>query len=211
MLSIYACCLLAIVGCDVKMPFERIPTESHRQNLNNTFELDPEDRVRHWLAKNSYAMRFSGARHIVPSRPTMNWDKWIAEGKSIPYAEVYLRKFLVQRDRLVELPAVAEVLGTLGDSNSVPTLLSCLSSSEPRLRLEAVCSLGKLQDERAIEPLAKLFQIEPEENVRANIVVALIKSGGENARVYVEKATDDESDFVSGIAREALAHLAFRR
>lgn len=67
-------------------------------------------------------------------------------------------------------------------------------------------SLGCLRDKRAISPLDGLLKVERDENVQANAAAALTKIGGPEAIKFLKIAVNDESRFVSGIAREALGN-----
>lgn len=169
-----------------------------------------KERVRLWLARNSYEMRWTSGRHIVPPRPVMDWGEWIAEGKRIPDVDAVLDQLLITQDKGVERLAVIESLGWLGSSHSVPVLIDVLYSKEARVRLEAVCALGRLQDERALEPLGRLLNGEPDKSVRANIVTALESINASKSRAYLERAAMDESAFVSDIAKETLRRIELK-
>ncbi|MGO8735231.1 MAG: HEAT repeat domain-containing protein [Terriglobia bacterium] len=160
-----------------------------------------ETRVRQWLAKNSYA----GLWDHHHNYPSMDWDDWTTEGRGIPDVEPVLRTLLAKRDKNVELPLVANALGRLGKSASVPGLIDCLTSEDFHLRMNAAIALGNLRDARAIQPLWKRFGVEPDVNVRANIVQALADLGGPDAAKYLKTAANDGNPFVSKVAKRALA------
>jgi hypothetical protein len=54
--------------------------------------------------------------------------------------------------------SVVKALGVWGTKGSVPVLIDLLDEPDYFLRAEAAAALGKLQDGRAAEPLAKLFE-----------------------------------------------------
>jgi hypothetical protein len=176
--------------------FAGIATERRRGES----AIRTEARVRHWLGKNSYQLVVSLDR----SRPTMDWDEWIAEGRTIPSAEPALRAMLWSRDSTVELPLVAAALGQLGNGESVPALIDALNSNEIYITIAAANSLGELKDARAVEPLGTAFGLTTDENIRANIAAALGQIGGSNGRRYLRIAAEDDSKFVADIAKEAL-------
>jgi HEAT repeat protein len=67
---------------------------------------------------------------------------------------------------------LAEMLGQMGDSSSVPSLIGALSSKEVWVRAKAAESLGRLADSRAIPSLIVLLH-DDSDSVRENAIQAL--------------------------------------
>src|SRR5262249_28724328 len=57
----------------------------------------------------------------------------------------------------------AELIGVLGDRRGLPTLYTALEDWEPEVRLSVIKSLGKMPDERSIEPLLKSYRRRDED------------------------------------------------
>jgi hypothetical protein len=192
-------------------------------------EAYTEERVRQWLAKNTWTVQFlpEAEGHF------MEFDEWITEGNSIPGVEPVLRKLLASRDPSVELPMVAMALGRLGGAESVPVLIDCLGAQEiypnPKtkgntsseqteadrargwamvVRWQAARALGRLRTKRAIQPLGQLLSVERSALVRANAIRALIEIGGPDAITYLRGATNDQDAAVAKEAKSGLKRLA---
>lgn len=162
-----------------------------------------EREIREWLGRaNSWAI-------FHPRIPSENFNVWLADGKKFSAPEPVLRDFLQRRDPTVDLPLVAYALGFFGNSKSTHVLIGALDSEVLMLRLLSAASLGELRDVRAVEPLGKLYLVEPDENVRLNIVVALSRIGGAAALNYLNvAAAKDDDPFVAETAAEGLRDLA---
>ncbi len=160
-----------------------------------------EQLVRRWLAENSYAFVIN---HAKPNRPFVEWKTWIDRGRKIHGIELVLTSLLARRDAEVELPLVAQSLGDLGGMNSVSVLIDALGSGDIHLRIQSAIALGRLHDRRAVPALGKCLREESDENVRANLVVAIGSIGGPDAREYLEEAAKDASPFVAELADEGL-------
>ena len=190
--------VLGLVGCGTGDPCPPVKPDRNTEN-----------RVRDWLRMNSYSMVVN--HFDANTSPIMDWDDWIAKGGEIHDIEPVLRSLLSKQDCDVELPLVAQSLGVLGNSESVPVLIDSLNTDDLHLRLQAAAALGELRDERAIRPLGRLLTIEDDENVRANIVIALTSIGGPDAESYLQAATGDPSCFVADLARAGLAEAHRKR
>jgi hypothetical protein len=167
-----------------------------------------EDQVRQWLARKGYNDEVNIKAVEGPRPPLVTWDNWTAEGEKILNLEPVLRKLLLTRDPFVELPQVAKALAWVGNGYSVPALIDCLNDQDCFLRMEAAHALGRLGDEPAIEPLGRLFAIEPDENVRSSIVNALERIGGPDAVKHLQTAAKDKNPWVAGKAKDALNQIA---
>jgi len=85
--------------------------------------------------------------------------------------------FLVPRADDPVRPEVARLLGESGDLRAVEPLIAALKDTDPTLRGTAAQALGQLNNYRAVEPLTRLFQRDPEADVRAAAAAALQKFG----------------------------------
>lgn len=161
-----------------------------------------DERVLQWLAKINYDALWNW---YLP-RQTIDWDAWVEEGKQIPDVEQTLCALLQNRDARVQLPLVAIALGKIGSGECVPALMEALNmEEEANVRIEAACALGCLRDMRAVLPLGRLLEVDPDENVQYNAAFALAKIGSPDARAILEKAVNDPNDLVAGVAQQFLS------
>jgi hypothetical protein len=81
----------------------------------------------------------------------------------------------------------ALVLGRLGDTASVPSLLKALGDSNKTVRAIAAQALGQLADQGAVEALRQLLGRENDPFVRTQTEKALaaLAGGGKRARIYL--------------------------
>ncbi|MBQ9343887.1 MAG: HEAT repeat domain-containing protein [Kiritimatiellae bacterium] len=143
----------------------------------------PDERVLLWLSKINYDALWNW---YLPQQ-TIDWDAWVEEGKQIPDVEQTLCALLQNRDARVQLPLVATALGKIGSGECVPTLIESLHMEEDaHVRMQAAGALGCLRDIRAVFPLGRLLEVEPDENVQYNAALALAKIGGPDARAILE-------------------------
>lgn len=153
-----------------------------------------------WLSKISYVAFWN--RHL--QFQSVDWDAWEKEGKEIRNAEQTLCRLLQDDNPDVELPLVAYALGQVGSRESVPILMEALTHSDVHVRLQSAIALGCLRDKRAIPAFANLLEVETDENVRINAVLAVADIGGSESIEVLKMALNDKSGFVSSIARDAL-------
>ena len=93
------------------------------------------------------------------------------------------------------------------DKDKVTRLAETLSTSKHhKARIGAAVSLGRLKDERALEPLVKA--LDDENNiVRAVAAAALGRLGDKRALPALKKATKDDDELVRKRATEAVADI----
>jgi HEAT repeat protein len=212
MRSIILPAVLILVGCGTRQEedpnAQNSPDAAAIDEIGGTSVEEREQRIRQWLAKGPLTRWYDGAL----DEPFVEHDEWIGEGKAIPNAEAILRMLLSRRDEEIFLPTAIQALGDLGNAESVPALIDCLSvDGDGEFRSQTVISLGKLRDERAVQPLGKLLQVEPDEETRAHIVRALSSIGGVDAITYVQAAVEDKCGFVSACAKDELAAKGLRK
>jgi HEAT repeat protein len=73
--------------------------------------------------------------------------------------------------------AALRILAKAGDMQCVPDVVVLLGDAGPDVRKQAARTLGKIGDERAISPLADLYETEPDDDVAAAAVRALVRIG----------------------------------
>jgi HEAT repeat protein len=105
-------------------------------------------------------------------------------------------------DWLIRVSIVA-TLGELGEPRGMEILEDALSSDQDLIRIAAVSALGELGDPRAVSLLVPLVN-EDDWQLRYRLAQALGRLGGNEARVALERLTDDRSHQV---ASEARSHL----
>ncbi len=94
--------------------------------------------------------------------------------------------------------------------DSVLHLIESLKSPEGDVRRLSASALGKIGDQRAVEPLLSLLEEEEDSQVLQSGVKALGKLGDHRARPFLEKIVDDDckADCVRTTARIALKRLS---
>jgi HEAT repeat protein len=172
--------------------------------LSSCAKKNTETQVIEWLGEFSYSEQHD---YLHGRAKPVNYDRWIARGNRIQGAEPVLRRLLEDNDPRVELPQVASALARVGDQNSVPVLTNALRHANWHVRREAAVALGKIGDNRALEPLSAMLKQDPDSNLRANAAQALGKFAWEEAIPALKSALDDEDLFVRELAAEALAKV----
>ena len=97
-------------------------------------------------------------------------------------------------------------LGESGDSAHVPQLIAALEHENDNVRRLAASGLGKLRDNRAVEPLMTLLMNEEKAQVRQYAVRALGAIGDPRATALLESIANDEREmaYTRAAARKAL-------
>ena len=107
--------------------------------------------------------------------------------------------------------AAADILGDIGlpASHAVPRLLDCLQDESEWVRRNATEALGNIASPEAVPRLARLLTDDSCHVVRHNAALSLAKIGPEAERAHpsLENALTDESLYVRGNARLALARI----
>ena len=100
-------------------------------------------------------------------------------------------------------------MGESGDSSHVPQLIAALEHENGNVRRLAASGLGKLRDERAVDPLIALLLNEEKPQVRQYAVKALGAIGDSRATAILESIANDESEmyYTRESARKALEHI----
>jgi ATP-dependent DNA helicase RecQ len=98
-------------------------------------------------------------------------------------------------------------LGESGNTAHVPELIAALKHENGNVRRIAASALGKLGDERAVEPLMGLLMDEDKPQVRQYAVKALGVIGDPRAAAILESIanSEQEKDYTREAARKALA------
>ena len=97
-------------------------------------------------------------------------------------------------------------LGESGDSAHVPQLIAALEHENGNVRRLAASGLGKLRDNRAVEPLMTLLMNEDKPQVRQYAVKALGAIADPRATALLESIANDEREmaYTRAAARKAL-------
>lgn len=130
-----------------------------------------------------------------------------------------------------------DILGTWAGPETIPVLIRCLDESALLVKLSAIDALGKLKDERAAEPLARLMAepgprvqavkalqllgakaetavaallTHPEPEVRQEACRLLKDAGTMNSLKALEVLRDDANKSVANAAKEAIAAIGKR-
>ncbi len=104
-----------------------------------------------------------------------------------------------------------ELLGEIGETEAVETLINILETQGPHTRIAAAKALGKIGDPRAIAPLIESFRnktIDPETDIEAAISAAhSLGQHGEAALEPLLNTLQDENSEVRGYTTIALGEL----
>ena len=107
--------------------------------------------------------------------------------------------------------AAADILGDIGlpASHAVPCLLNSLEDQSEWVRRNATEALGNIALPEAVPRLARLLTDDNSQVVRHNAALSLAKIGpdAERARAAMTKSLENESIYVRGNARLALARI----
>ena len=148
-----------------------------------------------------------------------------------------LAAMLKEKDPFSRKQAV-DTLGTWAGPETVPLLIQCLEESALLVKLAAIDALGKLKDERAAQPLAKLITqpgprvqaakalqslgalaenpvlellVHPEPEVRQQACRLLKELGTSTSLPALKTATEDDDRTVANLAKEAASAIAGRQ
>lgn len=148
-----------------------------------------------------------------------------------------LEPMLKDKDTFRRKQAV-DALGTWAGPDTIPALIKCMQEPALLVKLAAIDALGKLKDERAAEPLAKLVTepgprvqavkalqslgskaedaeisllAHPEAEVRLEACRLLKDAGTSKCVTALEAITQDENKSVAQAAKDAIAAIAKRK
>jgi ATP-dependent DNA helicase RecQ len=101
-------------------------------------------------------------------------------------------------------------LGESGDRENVLELITALEDPNGNVRRLAASALGKLGDERAVQPLLDLLETEDKPQVRQYTVKALGKIGVAFAKATLHQIAEDESEreYTRDAAKSALHQIS---
>ncbi len=101
-------------------------------------------------------------------------------------------------------------LGESGSPAALPELLAALKSEDGNIRRLAASALGKIGDERAVQPLLDLLAVETKPQVRQYAVKALGKIGSAQAIPVLTRIAgdDNEMDYTREAARWAIQQIS---
>lgn len=101
--------------------------------------------------------------------------------------------------------SAALILGRLGDTNLVESLISLLKNNNSVVRGGAAATLSYLNDKRALAPLLEYVN-DLDDQVRARVIGAIGSIGGDEVLgILIDAANNDSDDTVRLIAINALS------
>jgi hypothetical protein len=111
-----------------------------------------------------------------------------------------------ESDEEIDLDKLVVSMGKSGDRSFVPQLIDALAHSDGNVRRLAASALGKLRDERAVQPLLDLLALEEKSQVRQYAVKALGAIGDKRAQILLEQiaANEHEPYYIRQAAQTAL-------
>ncbi len=147
--------------------------------------------------------RLSPIKTILPRAITFEEIRCVIAGHSDKFSQ----DFSTDRSKKPEQRIVS--LGESGDLSSVPELIEALNHENGNVRRLAALALGKLQDQKAVEPLIKLLENEVKPQVRQYAINALGKLGHIQAISILEQILNDPTEQVYNIeaAKHALSKI----
>ena len=164
--------------------------------LMATLAEDAEAQLHHNLA----------ASHTNPSQLISGFGLSAQAAEAVPY----LVSALAAKGWPLRA-AAADILGDSGRpaSHAVPRLLDCLQDESAWVRRNATEALGNIASPEAVPRLAHLLTNDSCHVVRHNAALSLAKIGPEAERAHssLENALTDESLYVRGNVRLALARI----
>lgn len=95
--------------------------------------------------------------------------------------------------------------------DAMPDLLKALDDSDRYVRLHVMQALGKLNDERAVEPLLKVVKLREYEGAREIAIIALGQIGDKSALPTLLEAMHDKSKLIRQSVVMALGNMKDER
>ena len=172
---------------------------SSMQNENDSVS------VRKWLAKAPFDDPLA-----LAAQPNFSYEKWIAEGRSLPRVADVLMDVLTEelRQPSGNGERIAYAIGWLGNKRAEPLLLSALNSKDVMLRSEATAALGRLGGREVFQKLRQLVENREEDpNVRANACISIGRIAPPGGDVVLREMLSDRNSFVASAAKEGLRLL----
>lgn len=179
-----------------------------------------ELRVATWVRKNG--IRIDGYQYGEPDDASFDFDKWSAEGRSIPNCEEIILRLLSRNDPHVEPILLIQALREVGSKRSVPWLKWYAWHEWSLLRHYAIAALGKVGDSEVFEVLFNRLFWDESSSCRVQAAQALVEIGDPRgiqaledciakAKLCEEHETDDiwrdSCSFLRRIAEECLVRL----
>ena len=107
------------------------------------------------------------------------------------------RRDLDSPDQSVRIAAL-KFLAKAGDTQCVPDVVVLLADADPDVRKQAARALGRIGDERAVLPLAGLYETEFCDDVAATAVLALVRIGRASVEPLVELTSAGRASIRAG-------------
>lgn len=130
-----------------------------------------------------------------------SWEKWTEAGREITEIEPILLTLLDEKNN--DKVTILIAIGMFGTNKSYDKLLKFSKDENPVLRTEAIVAIGVLQLMDAV-PFLCTMRNDKDENVRANVYVALSKFDSPEAYTCLQYGLKDESEFVRKVTQNAL-------
>jgi HEAT repeat protein len=127
-------------------------------------------------------------------------------GSSHPGAARLIERAQYDEDPFMQSSALY-AMGRSADVRWIPHLLPHLESEIPELRMEAARALGELEAKKAVDPMIRMLDTEPDMEVRFAILEALGQIGGDKAKQALELAADSDDEAEAEAAEAALEQL----
>ncbi|MEQ8191955.1 MAG: HEAT repeat domain-containing protein, partial [Candidatus Eremiobacterota bacterium] len=87
--------------------------------------------------------------------------------------EETMKEILINDSNSQVKAAAAQVMGMYGDKTFSGPLILALDDPSDEVRLRAIMALGKIKDERALEPLKRIMNYEPEQSIKEEAIVSI--------------------------------------
>jgi HEAT repeat protein len=126
-----------------------------------------------------------------------------------PQADFLLIRSISDPDTRVRVKAI-DILGGRGNKDAVAPMcqLLFLRSTEPVVKMHVAAGLGRIGDDRAVQPLVQYLYEASDERSRGTAVFALGELGDHSAtEVLTTAATEDPSPTVRHLAQQAIQKI----
>jgi HEAT repeat protein len=126
-----------------------------------------------------------------------------------PQADFLLIRSMSDPDTRVRVKAI-DILGGRGNKDAVEPMCQFLflRSTEPVVKMHVAAALGRIGDDRAVQPLTQYLHEATDERSRGTAVFALGEIGDHSATdVLTTAATEDPSPTVRRLAQQAIQKI----
>jgi len=137
---------------------------------------------------------------------------WLGEKKKKAAVSPLMDLLAIQRPKVIRLEAII-ALGKIGASDPVDRLISILEETDNDILVAVIEALGKIEDPKAVKPIADLLTNNALRNGAARITAiwALGNIGDRNAIPILTRLSGESDRFIAANASIALKQIGAKR